>query len=189
MPRQNRLSAIQRNKQERAFFENKQKRKTRKADLTRQNKKNKNEKTYTFLITNPWKKPLDAPPATFNDQVADSNHEVSKASLVLNTIEESTARSYLSCYRGLSRMINDLSPENRDKLKVSPIPVNLLKKGWESMLCFVLGKNVSEEFWVQFVHFRIAHGLPNISHYRTALLKAQQASDAPSGLGDKRLST
>ena len=114
---------------------------------------------------------------SWNEQVSCCDHLASVASLTLCTIADNTLSTYGSAYRTIGRAINDLTPENRLKLRVTIVEEKLFTtKHALPLLCAVIGYVVTEEFWVQFLHFRMVSGLPHLGALRSALLKAQQAA-------------
>ena len=122
---------------------------------------------------------------SWNDQVEACNHRISTARFSLATISVATIRGYGASLRVLARFINDLTPPNRDKMDVAPIPRSALKTENLPTLCILVGLTVSEPFWVQFLEFRANHGLPHLQNFRSALLKAQQAARSAEWAGDQ----
>ena len=115
--------------------------------------------------------------SSWNDQVAWSNHRVSIVTLTLCTISTGTIKSYAACYRIMGRAINELTRSNRNKLGVAYINHRLFStKDAIPLLCAMIGYVVSEEFWIQFVIWRMRNGLLDMTNFRCALLKAQQAA-------------
>ena len=127
----------------------------------------------------------DALGLSWNEQVEASNHRISTARLSLSTISAATIRSYGASLRVLARFINELTPINKDRMDVAPIPRSAPKSENMPTLCILMGLTVSEPFWVQFLEYRANHGLPHLQNFRSALLKAQQAARSAEWAGDQ----